>query len=251
MSVDGQFQGLEVVELAGSLAGAQAGKLLADLGARVLKVEPAGGDPARAHTATWAWFNTSKSSRLLPEGPDQAAEALAELVQGADVLIESSSPDPLRPIAQPAGAALDHLVRVLISPFGADGPYAAWRSTDLCDQAVSGHLYLSGDPDREPLQGPASQAALAAGVFAAIGALAAAGERRRSGRGQTVEVTHHEVMVALHQFTELKWTHGGEVLRRMGNRYAGPGSPIGMYRAGDGPLALTVATAGHMEVLLG
>ena len=106
-------------------------------------------------------------------------------------------------------------------------------------------------PEREPLQGPADQAALAAGVFAAIGALAAVRERRRSGRGQLVEVTHHEVMAALHQFTELKWTHGGEVLRRMGNRYAGPGSPIGMYRAADGPMALTVATAAHMEVLLG
>jgi crotonobetainyl-CoA:carnitine CoA-transferase CaiB-like acyl-CoA transferase len=139
---------------------------------------------------------------------------------------------------------------VLLSPFGQDGPYRDRSSTDVCDQAVGGFLYLSGAPEREPLQGPRDQAAYAAGTFAAIGALAALRSRATTGRGQTVEVAHHEVLAALHQFTELKWTHGGEVLRRMGNRYAGPGSPIGMYRAGDGQLAMTVATAAHMEVLL-
>jgi crotonobetainyl-CoA:carnitine CoA-transferase CaiB-like acyl-CoA transferase len=139
---------------------------------------------------------------------------------------------------------------VRISPFGSSGPYQHWRSTDLVDQAIGGYVYLSGAPEREPLAGPADQAARAAGTFGAIGAMAALFTRRRTGRGQRVEVAHHEALAALHQFTELRWTHGHDVLRRMGNRYAGPGSPIGMYRAADGWMALTVATAAHMEVLL-
>jgi crotonobetainyl-CoA:carnitine CoA-transferase CaiB-like acyl-CoA transferase len=143
-------------------------------------------------------------------------------------------------------------VHVRISPFGDTGPYAQWRGADIVDQAVGGYLYLSGSPDREPLVGPADQPALAAGVYAAIGAMAALHARRRGrdGRDATVDVSHLDVLAGLHQHTDVRYTHTGDVLKRMGNRYAGPGSPIGMYRASDGFIAFTVATAAHGEVLL-
>ena len=230
-----------VVEFAGSTAGARTAKLFGDLGATVIYLEPAEGATLRNDPAQWAAFATSR--HCLPTSAPEAADWLA----CADVVIES---DGRRALTDHGHLVPVTAVHVVISPFGSAGPYARWQSCDIVDQAIAGHLYLSGSPDREPLQGPTGQAALAAGVWAAIGAMSALLERRRSGRGQRVEVTHHEALAALHQFTDVRWTHAGNVLKRMGSRYAGPGSPIGMYRASDGWVAFTVATAAHAEILL-
>ena len=237
---------LVVVELAGSTAGAYTAKLLGDLGAVVVMLEPPGGAPMRADAAQWATWATSRVTL-----PIDSAAAAAWMSR-ADVVIESSARAALGPLPVNLVPS-ERAVNVRISPFGSYGPYASWSSADIIDQAIGGHLFLSGRPDREPLQGPHGQAALAAGVFGAIGAMAALLVRSqggRSGKGQSVEVTHHEALASLHQFTDVRFTHAGNVLKRMGNRYAGPGSPIGMYRAADGWMALTVSTAAHAEVLL-
>lgn len=234
------LQDIVVVEVAGSLAGAHCAKLFGDLGATVVGLEPPGGAPLRADAAQWAAFATSRQVVTDAEADPWLARA--------DIVIESSSTGALVPLdAVGAGASA---VRVRLSPFGERGPYAGWRGADIVDQAIGGHLYLSGLPDRVPLQGPANQAALATGVFGAIGAMAALRARRQGHDAQVVEVAHHETLAALHQFTDVRYTHAGNVLKRLGNRYAGPGSPIGMYRAADGWIAFTVATAAHGEVLL-
>ena len=234
-----------VVEIAGSTSGAHTAKLFGDLGAQVVCLEPPEGAPLRKDPAKWAAWATSRQSVAL-------SSAMAQLwLDCADVVIESSDDGPLTD--RPIPGANHRAVRVQITPFGSSGPYCSWTGADIVDQAISGHLYLSGLPHREPLQGPTGQAALAAAVHAAIGAMAALHARERSGPeapGQLVEVTHHEALVAMHQFTDVRFTHNGNVLTRMGNRYAGPGSPIGMYRAADGWVALTVSTAAHAEVLL-
>ncbi len=231
---------LVVVEIAGSAAGAWAARLFAGAGARVIKVVPPG--EVGAATDAAAYFDTAKTV-VAATGAE-----LEALVVGADVLVESAADGPLGPTVAPGDHP--HLIRVRISPFGTEGPHAGWRSSDLVIQAAGGYVYLSGQPGRVPLQGPRGQADLAAGGFGAIGALAALFSRRRTGAGQTVEVSVQDTLAALHQFTELRYTHAGNILMRMGNRYAGPGSPIGMYPTADGQMALTVATAAHMEVLL-
>ena len=233
--------GIVVVELAGSLAGAHAAKLLGDLGAQVVCLEPVGGAPMRSDPARWAAYATSRSSAT--QGSDAATDWLAR----ADVVIESSADAPL--VVHPA-LVHTRALHLQISPFGQSGPYAGWQGSDITDQAIGGYLYLSGWPHREPLQGPMGQAALAAGVMGAIGVMAALRVRERDGVSQSIEVTHHEALAALHQFTDVRFSHAGDVLRRMGNRYAGPGSPIGMYRASDGWIAFTVATAEHGQTLL-
>ncbi|MGE0728965.1 MAG: CoA transferase [Acidimicrobiia bacterium] len=235
------LQGLSVIELAGSPAGGYAAKLLAEQGAEVALV----GVPSRPWAVQVALDGAKRPLGVLPDAE------VAALVAAADVVIESSAPDPLRPQAGPGGR-WQHpgLVAVRIAPFSPTGPYARWRSTDCTDHAISGHLRLTGDPDREPLQGPALQPAYAAGVHAAIGALAALEARRGTGVGQVVSVSHHEVMVALHQFTLLRHTHNGDILNRLGNRYAGPGSPIGLYHCADGPISLTVPRDDQLERLL-
>ena len=238
----GSFTALTVVEIAGSPAGAYCGKLFADYGAHTMLVEPPDGSALRADPGRFSFLHTSKVSVT----SDDPQGLIAEVQP--DIVIESSAPGPLGPRAgdfDPNGP-----IRVEVSPFGRTGPYATWSSTDITDAAISGHAFLNGSPDREPLQGPPGQPAYASAVFAFIGAMAAHRLRAATGLSQTVEVAHHEVMAALHQFTLLRYTHNGDVLTRMGNRYAGPGRPIGLYEGLDGALSLVVPRDDQLERLL-
>ncbi len=240
----GALATLRVVEIAGSVAGGYATKLLADQGAVVTKVV-GGAEPSPVPSPAMAhYLDRAKSIVEVSE-----ARSLASLIEGADIVIQSSAPQPLTPLANDLPAD-ERRVLVSISPFGGTGPTAGWPSTDLTDQAIAGHLFLNGDPGREPLRGPDHQVAYAAGAHAAIGALAAIRARSITGRGQEVEVTHQQVMAALHQFTLLRYTHNGDLMTRMGNRYAGPGNPAGVYRCGDGLLTLIVPRGDQLESLL-
>ena len=237
------FRELQVVEIAGSTAGAFAAKLFADYGARVIKLEPPRGDPLRTMGepwgdlgSEWAFFNTSKRSICLDLASDSGRDELTRLLHQADVVIESASPDPLQPVSGDLGS--DQLVRACISPFGLSGPYASLRSNGFTDGAIGGHMYLSGEPDREPLRRAGQQTLFQAGAHAFIGSMAALLARERIGRGQTVEVSHIEGMVALHQHTTSTWTHGGHILRREGNAQAGPYHPSGVYPCKDGYIFL-------------
>lgn len=223
---------LVVVEIAGSVAGAYCAKLFADQGALVTVV----GDPEALTTHQRRYLNEAKATT--------AADNVS--LGTADVVIESAAPTPL--VARRLDD--DQVVRVQISPFGATGPRAQWLSTDLTDYAISGHAYLYGDPDREPLAGPADQPAVASGLFGFIGAMAALHARDRLGGGQTVDISHEQVMVALHQFTLLRWQLTGDTLCRMGNRYTGQGQPNGLYPSADGWVSIACITDQQIESLL-
>jgi crotonobetainyl-CoA:carnitine CoA-transferase CaiB-like acyl-CoA transferase len=235
-----------VIEIGGSPAGAYAGKLFAELGADVVKIEPAGGDALRRRDsadgiesgALFAYLNTSKRSLVLDLLAADGRRELERLAAVADVLIESSSPGPLVPRSDSIVAP--RLVRALISPFGRSGPYHRWKSTEITDDALGGHLYLNGHRHREPLQRPGHHAAYQAGVQAAIGAVAALYARHRSGRGQTVEVTHLDGLASLHQFTTVMWMHARYKLGRDGNRQTGHYHPVGAYPCKDGWVCLAM-----------
>ena len=213
------FGDLLVLEIAGSVAGAYAGKLFADYGAGVVKIEPPGGDPMRHEGEYWeglgtlfAYLNTSKRSRVLDGSNESGRAELWDWLSCADAVIESSAPDPLEPVTLGYGG--DHLVKTYISPFGLTGPYAGYRSNEFTDDAIGGHLYLNGEPDREPITRPGHHSEYQAGLQAFIGTMAALRARTHSGRGQTVEVSHFEGMASLHQHTTAMWTHAGFIARR-------------------------------------
>jgi len=227
-----ELQDLIVVEVPGSIAGAYCAKVFADRGAHVML----------AGTSTLA---DHQSLYLHPNKTRCELDAIDWST--VDVLIESSAPDPLTPLPL---ADSEHLVRVQISPFASSGPYATWKSTDLVDYAMSGHSYLYGHPDREPLRGPPHQPAVASGLFGFIGAMAALFARERLGHGQTVDVSHMQVMVALHQVTLLRWQMSQSVARRLGNRYTGPGQPNGPYPCKDGWVSIACVTTPQAEALL-
>jgi len=170
---------------------------------------------------------------------------LATLLGTAHVVIESSSPAPLQPLARQAPGR----VSVRISPLGRGGPDDGHWSSELTDQARSGHLLLNGDPDREPITGPAHQVSFAAGIHGFIGAVAALAGGRQAA-GCLVEVDHLHVMASLHQFTLIRRINGGDILRRMGNRWAGPGRPCGLYQCRDGFVSIIVPRDDQLERLL-
>ena len=248
------FSELVVLELAGSVAGGFAGKLFADYGATVLIVEPAGGSPQRAVGERWqgmgtlfAYLNTGKRSVALDVTTATGKGLLRRLVDRADVVIESASPDPLRPVT--AEIEGERLVRLYISPFGLTGPYAGYRSTPFTDYAIAGQMFLNGEPDREPIQGACRQTEYQAGAYGFIGAMAALWERERSGRGQTVDVSHMEGMASLHQWTTVRYTHGGFIQRRVGNRYDTT-HPITIYPCKDGHVAVSAPRDDQLERFL-
>lgn len=228
------FRQLLVVERAGSAAGSYCGKLFADYGAEVVLL----GDRRSA-------FHDVSKRAIAPSR--QPSEDTVALLERADIVIVSTETEPLG--TEAAVAHSDQIV-VRVAPFGTPGPYANWRSTDLVDAAISGHLRLSGDPEREPLQGVPDLVHHAAGAMAFISAMAALIARQRGAGGQQVDVSHHETLVALHQFTLLRYTHNGAVLNRMGNRYAGPGAPIGGYECADGFIGLVLPQEDQMERML-
>ena len=243
------FEALRIVELAGSEAGAFAAKLFADHGATVIKLEPPEGDPRRSQGepwttgvgvevgTTWAYLNTSKVSVTLDEDDDAG---LAALLEGADAVVESSSPGPLVPRTDSVGD--ESLVRTRISPFGSSGPYAGYRSNYFTDEALGGQLYPNGEPSREPIRRPGLHVAYQAGTHAFIGMMAALRVADLTRRGQTVEVAHLEGAATLHQHTTTMWTHGGHILKREGNRQPGQWHPVGCYPCKDGVVHLALAS---------
>lgn len=242
--------GRSVVEVGRAPAGAYCGRLFADYGADVSRLqainEPTPGqtdgtssDPGFDPLGPGAaYYDRAKSVVATPEGPDRLA--------AAEVVIVADGHDPVSDVT-PADEAQ---IVVRISPFAAHGPYARWRSCDLVDTAIGGHLRLSGDPDREPIQGVPDLVQHAAGVAGFVGGLAALIARARTGRGQIVDVSHQEVLTALHQFTLARYTHNGAVLNRLGNRYAGPGQPIGAYECADGWIGLALPQEDQVERML-
>jgi crotonobetainyl-CoA:carnitine CoA-transferase CaiB-like acyl-CoA transferase len=249
------FDDLLILEIAGSIAGAYAAKLFADYGANVIKIEPPGGDPIRGESEDWggvgtlfAYLNTSKRSLVLDLYEESGRADLSRWLERADVVIESSAPDALDPIT------LRHdgpqLVKSYISPFGSTGPYARYRSNEFTDDAIGGHLYLNGEPDREPITRPGHHSEYQAGTQAFIGAMAALRARELSGRGQTVEVSHFEGMASLHQHTTIMWTHAGHILRREGNAQPGFWHPVGVYPCKDGYVALALPAGAFAEPFL-
>ncbi|MDQ1702106.1 MAG: hypothetical protein QOF57_1358, partial [Frankiaceae bacterium] len=179
----GLLEGVRVVDLTGE-SGQLAGRALADLGADVTLVEPAGGSPVRRIPPYDA--KTGESLRFLAlNAGKQFAEGFADvdaLIAGADIVLAERGP-----ASEPTN------VWVAITPFGLDGPRKDWRATDLTLVAAGGNLYPTGDPDRAPVacREPTSYAHVAGEVVvAALTAL-------WSGRPQLVDVSIQETMLVV------------------------------------------------------
>jgi crotonobetainyl-CoA:carnitine CoA-transferase CaiB-like acyl-CoA transferase len=200
------LNGYRVLDLAGPL-GFHCTKLLADMGADVIKVEPPGGDEARrvppfkddsAHpekSLYFLHFNTNKRSITLDfEKPDGRA-ILLELAQKADVVIETCRPARREELGlgyQQLSAGNPGLVHASITPFGETGPWRDYKANDIAGIALGNLLYLAGEPGEPPLQPPGEIAYGMASTYGAFGIAVALYHRLESGRGQHIVVSMHE-----------------------------------------------------------
>ena len=197
---------LRVVDLT-DLRGALAGRLLADLGADVVKVEPPRGDPGRLvppfaggvaapdRSLPFLYRNANKRGAVLDLHDAGGWHRFCELCERADVLIENLGPEGERRHGLTPAEVQErhpHLVHVALADFGLTGPRAGWRLEALPAFAASGALHASGFRDRPPCWLPGYAAHDCGAVFAVAGALAALLARARHGAGETVEVSVQE-----------------------------------------------------------
>jgi crotonobetainyl-CoA:carnitine CoA-transferase CaiB-like acyl-CoA transferase len=231
------------------------GQILADLGADVIQIEPPGGAGARrlgpfAGTAPdperslfWWSYARGKRGLVLDLDAEAGRRELRELVQRADVLIESFAPGALaeRGLGPAELAALNPaLVAVSITPFGQDGPKAAYAASDLTVLGAAGPLALTGDADRAPVRVVVPQAWLHAGAEAAVGALIALHGRTRSGLGQHVDVSAQQAATLATQTYLLAEAVGASTsTRAAGGIQVGPIRIRFTFPAKDGFVSIT------------
>jgi crotonobetainyl-CoA:carnitine CoA-transferase CaiB-like acyl-CoA transferase len=224
------LEGVRVVELADGWA-AQCGRILADLGADVIKVEPPGGDAARARPPFigeragpdrglwWIALNANKRGVTLDLGHGAAGRVLRALLERADVLVESFEPGALaaRGLGPETLASWnERLIHTTITPYGSGGPLAHAPASDLEVTASSGALSLAGEPGRPPLRTTPPQSPFWAGMYGAIGTLFAYVARGATGRGQHVDTSAQAAMVTVTPPATIHWDLNREEHTRLG-----------------------------------
>ncbi|HET8579176.1 MAG TPA: CoA transferase, partial [Methylomirabilota bacterium] len=251
----GPLEGLTVVELGGFISAAYAARCLADLGARVIKVEPPEGDPARRHgpfpadaphperSGLFCLLNTNKLGVTLSLDSPADRAALAGLLEGADVLIENLHPDELAAAGLSPELTAERYPRLVhgsITAFGHRGPWRHFRGQALQAGAAGGASLVIGEPGRPPLPLPCSQPDFQAGINAAAGILLALLARRRIGRGQHVDVASTDVMAFYGGITSPLYTATGLEWKRAGHRASGSGGfyPYTILSTRDGYLCM-------------
>ncbi|MDP9266561.1 MAG: CoA transferase [Chloroflexota bacterium] len=226
------------------IAGPFAGRLLADLGADVIKVElPGRGDPLRdwkhLHGGTSLWWRVqSRNKRCVtadlrkPEGRALARRLIAQ----SDVLIENFRPGTLERWGldpEELRRGRPELVVVRVSGFGQTGPYRGRAGLGAVAEAMGGIRYITGDPNTPPSRTGISLADEIAALFAVIGALAGLLRRGSTGRGDTVDVALYEAVFALMEAAVTEYVYSGEVRERSGGAYPGV-APSNTYSTADG-----------------
>jgi benzylsuccinate CoA-transferase BbsE subunit len=204
------LSGIRILELADE-RGFLAGKILGDLGADVVKVEPPGGDRRGRRgpylgeredpeaSLPWLALNTSKRGITLDLETDAGRSLFRRLAERADVVLETFAPGALdaRGIGYASlREALPRLIFCAITPFGQTGPYAGYRAHDLVVVAMGGNAALTGDADRPPVRCTLPTSYLHAGPEAATGIAMALYDRESTGRGQRVDISMQECQLA-------------------------------------------------------
>ena len=237
------LDGITVVALEHAVAAPFATRQLADLGARVIKIErPKVGDFARDYDATvkgmsshFVWLNRSKESLTLDLKHSGATQILEQLLERADVLIQNLAPGAARRLGLGAESLLPKYPRLIVcdvSGYGDNGPYASKKAYDLLVQAEAGVMSVTGTPDT-PSKVGISIADIATGMYAYSGILSALYQREKSGKGTRIEVTMLEALTEWMGYP-LYYTHfGGTAPARTGPNHATI-VPYGRYETGDG-----------------
>ena len=259
--------GLRVLDMTRVIAGPYAGQILADLGADVLKVERQGeGDDIRRIGPPWLKgtenephqestysqsVNRNKRSISVDFAQREGADLLRQLAAESDILLENYRTGTLAKYGlsyEQLREINPRLIYCSITGFGQTGPYANRSGYDYLIQAMAGVMSVTGHRDDQPGDGPmrvgVPVADICAGLYAAIGVLAAVNHRHQSGEGQHIDVSLFDAQVAALLNTFSAWFNGGKELGRTGNDHPSA-SPYGVYAVDDGHIL--VATFNDRE----
>lgn len=243
--------GLLVVDLSRVLAGPFTTMLLADLGARVIKVErPGGGDDSRGYgpfagerSLYFERVNRGKESIALDLKDRAHQQVLQALLAQADVLVENFRPGVADRLGLGAAALAEHyphLIALSLSGFGQTGPWSARPAYDAVVQAMAGVMSITGSPHGPPVKPGVPIADLSAGLYGAIAVLAALAERARTGRGQHLDVAMFDTTVSLLEGAALRYLSTGQAPPRIGNAHFAI-APFDTYRCADRDIVICAA----------
>jgi len=248
VTVAGPLSGVLVVDLTRVLAGPYCTMVLADLGARVIKVEvPGRGDDARAigpfvgdRSAYFMSLNRGKESIALDLKNADDRSIFERLLARADVLVENFRPGAMERLGygwDELHARFPRLIAASTSGFGQTGPYAERPAYDVVAQAMGGVMSITGQPDGKPTRVGTSIGDIAGGLFTAIGIQAALIERHRSGVGQRVDVSLLDAQVAILENAIARYSVTGEIPGPIGSRHPSI-APFDAFATQDGFLVI-------------
>lgn len=250
----GPLAGLTAVEIGDR--GEVAGKLLADAGVDVVRIEhPAGArsrhtgpfaadDPDRGGSLHFAYLNTNKRSVTLDLALAADAERWRALASARDIVLDSAGPGVLDSVGLGyesfGGGGSPRLIWCAITPFGLTGPRRDWATTDLVSMALGGPPMSTGydDHDLPPMRPDGEHSLNMAGEYAVAGVLAALLQRTMTGEGQLVDVSIHEAVACTTEGAFESWEYRGLINQRQAGRHSAP-SPTGpsQFQCGDGHYA--------------
>ncbi len=253
------LDGLRVIDLSQGIAGPYCAKLLADCGAEVIKVEPPQGDYARTlgpfpddvpHHDKGGLFihlNGNKKSVTLDVQTESGRVVLRKLLARADALIESHPPGHLASLGlgyDDLKEPFPDLVYCSVTPFGQTGPYSGFRGNSLTCMALSGLMYITGDPDREPLCTGGEPAEYFAALSAWVAVLAALEHRDGGEGGQHIDVSMLEALGAADEYQTSLYSAMGAIRRRFYSRHLVPVYPMEIFPCRDGHISVVGGATG-------
>jgi formyl-CoA transferase len=231
------LDGMRVLDFTQYEAGPSCCQYLAWLGADVVKVEPPRGEPGRLLARPGALaqyfenYNANKRSVVVDVSSEDGRQLMRRLVAGYDVFVENQGPGVMEKLGldPPAlQAANPALVYARIKGYGLSGPYAEYKSFDMLAQAAAGLFSLTGEPDGPPTRPGGTFGDTATGAHTAMAILAAYVQQQRTGEGQVIEMSMHEVMTMFIRTTAAgSWSLDAEPAPRIGNALGQP--PSDMY----------------------
>jgi len=247
MSIPGPLNGLLVVDLTRVLAGPFCTMVLADLGARVVKVEPAQGDDARHYgpfvdgkSAYFQSLNRDKESIVLDLKADADRRVFEGLLERADILVENYRAGTMEKLGYGWDTLADRYPRLIYaacSGFGHTGPGADRPAYDMVVQGMGGVMSLTGHPGMPPTRVGTSIGDITAGLFTTIGITSALHHRAMTGRGMKVDVAMLDCQIAILENAVARHFATGEVPAPMGARHPSI-APFECYSSGDGHIII-------------
>ena len=253
------LQGIRVIDLTRILAGPFCTMLLADMGADVVKVESAAGDPIRkqgamvdGHSAYFEQFNRNKRSVVLDLYSEQGKAHLTRLLRDADVVVENYRPGVFAKMGYDTTtlkALNPRLIVASVNGYGSSGPYADRPSFDFIAQAMSGFMAVNGDPHGPPRRAAPPISDLLAGLYCAFGVSCAIQARHNSGQGQSVESSLTGGLISMLAYLSAEVLATGKNPERTGNDHPIV-APYGLFQASDGQIAVAPSNDTYVQRFL-